>query len=253
MDRDKQRREEWPNLEANTGSGTAPGAGGGTPSGSGKAGDITRELQELGRQLASTARAAWQSEQRQEIQQEMTEGIRSIRDQLADTVESLRTNPRAQTMTQSMKEQVGKAAETTRVTEIVDDVRGGLVSGLRELNDQLRRVAERLEHRDDRAASTDAAVAGSAVSSVGGQQTTTPSTGQITGGAHAGRPGGTPETAGTVVGAGLMNEEPVLAPDAPIAGASQADLERLGRGQDQRQGLPDQPEGPAERSPRAPS
>lgn len=251
MDRDKQRRNEWPNLEANTEGGTAPGAGGGTPSGSGNAGAITRELQELGRQLAGTARAAWQSEQRQEIQQEMSEGIRSIRDQLTDTVESLRTNPRAQTMTQSMKEQVGKAAETTRVTEVVDDVRTGLVSGLRELNDQLRRVAERLEHRDDPATSGDAAVAGSAVSSVGGQQTT-PSTGQITAGVDAGRPGETPKTAGTVVGAGLMNEEPVLAPDAPIAGASQAELERLGRGQDQRQGLPDEPEGPAERSTRAP-
>ena len=244
---DRQGRDEWPNTAPSggasgaAGGGTRPGAGGDTP------GTITRELQELGRQLTATARAAWQSEQRQEIQQEMTEGLRKLREELGETVDTLRQNPRAQTMTQSMKEQVGKAAETTRVTEVVDDVRVGLVSGLRELNDLLGRLSNRLERRDAGTAGGDAATGESAVSSVGGPQTN-PSNTQLTQSEYAGRAGEARETAGTVIGAGLMAEEPVLAPevDLPIAGASQADLDRLGRAPS----LPGEPEGPARRSDR---
>ncbi len=246
MDRQNRGREEWPNFEP--GSGTT-GTGGGTPSGGGgdAPGTITRELQELGRQLAATARAAWQTEQRQEIQQEMTDGLRSLRDQLTETVDTLRQNPRAQTMSQSMKEQVGKAAETTRVTEIVDDVRTGLVFGLRELNDLLGRLSTRLERPAPDTAGGDAATGGSAVSSVGRAQTN-PSNTQLTGGEYAVRAGEAPETAGTVIGAGLMDEEPGLAPesDLPVAGASQADLGRLGRSPS----LPAEPEGPERRSDR---
>lgn len=236
---DRQRRDDWPNLDAEAGA-----AGGDVTPGGGRReldapGGVTRELQELGRQLANTTRAAWQSEQRQEIQQELTDGLRLLRDQLTEAVGALRTNPRAQTMTQSMKEQVGKAAETTRATELVDDVRTGLTGGLRELNDQLQRLAARLEHQGGAGGAADAATSGSAVSSVGGAQTA-PSTPQVTTGEHAGRTGA---TAGTIVGGGLIAEEPALAPEQPIVGASQAQLERFGRGEDEgRPDLPGEPE-----------
>lgn len=234
---DKRRRDEWPNLDAEGGATGREVTPGGGRRDLDAPGGVTRELQELGRQLANTTRAAWQSEQRQEIQQELTDGLRLLRDQLNEAVNTLRTNPRAQTMTQSMKEQVGKAAETTRATELVDEVRGGLTLGLRELNEQLQRLAVRLERGDGSAA--DAATGGSAVSSVGAQ--TTPSTTQMTGGEQAGRIGA---TGGTIVGAGLLNEEPGLAPEQPIAGASQAQLERFGRGEvRERPDLPGEPEG----------
>lgn len=237
----ERQRDEWPKLEPEGGAKT----GGETRAGKGdEPGSIARELGELGAQLANTARAAWQSEQRQEIQQEMTEGLRSLRDQLNEAVETLRSNPRTRTMSESMKEQVGKAAEKTRVTEIADDVRGGLTLGLRELNEQLRRFADRLERHDAPAGGGDAATASSAVSSVGGAQTT-PSTAQMTTGEYAGRTEAMPSTAGTTIGEGLMDEEPALAPDVPIAGASQAELERMGRTGDQaeRHDLPGEPEG----------
>jgi len=247
---DQERRGEFPDLNPGpntTGTTGAVGDRSGAAGGGGQPGSIARELQELGRQLANTMRAAWESEQRQEIQQEMTDGIRSLRDQLTESVETVRTNPRARTMTQSMKEQIGKAAETTRVTGVVDDVREGLTLGLAELNDQLRRLSTRLERRDE-AGGGEAAKGGSAVSSVGGTALTPMDT-QLLGGEGAGRAGATPqraETAGTMLGAGLLNEEPGLAPNAPIAGASQADLDRLNRGggDDRAHGLPNTPEGP---------
>lgn len=223
MDR---QRDEWPNLNEGEGTGTPvkdASSGAAHPSSG-----IARELQELGRQLGNTARAAWQSEQRQEIQQELTDGIRLLRDQLSEATTSLRTNPRAHTMSQAMKEQVSRAAETTRATELVDDVRTGMTAGLRELNDLLQRLTARLERRDGE---VDAASAHSAVSSVGGEQTT-PVTSQMTSGEYAGRTESLPSagTAGAVIGTGLMAEEPALAPEQPIAGASQSQLERFGRG-----------------------
>ena len=118
-------------------------------------GSVTRELQELGRQLSATARTAWQSERRQELQQEVTEGLRSVSDQLTETIDSVRAHPRTQNVTHTVKEGVDKVAGTTRTTragDLVDDVRTGLASGLRELTDQLRRLTERLERqeRDER-------------------------------------------------------------------------------------------------------
>lgn len=111
---------------------------------------IVNELQELGRQLSSTARTAWQSERRVEIQQEVTEGLRSLRDQLSGALDSVQSHPRTQTVTHTLKEQVDKVAASagpSRASDVVDDVRGALASGLRELSDQLRRLTERLEQR----------------------------------------------------------------------------------------------------------
>lgn len=110
-----------------------------------KQSSITGELQELGRQLVTTARAAWQSEQRRELQQDITMGLRSVADQLNEAVESVRLNPRSDSVKESMKERVSKVTGAGRAGDLVDDARGTLASGLRELNEQLRRLTERLE------------------------------------------------------------------------------------------------------------
>ena len=80
-----QRRDEWPNLDDKP-SGTSEGGA----TGSGGKSDVTGELQELGQRLAATARALWQSEQRQELQQEVTDGLRLLRDQLSGAVDTVR-------------------------------------------------------------------------------------------------------------------------------------------------------------------
>lgn len=144
-------------------------AAAGTPQDS--PGRITAELQELGRQLASTARAAWQSEKRQEVQQEVVDGLRSLRDQVTEALDTVRANPRpstvtrtvrdqvdkvaetvksdprTQSVTQAVKEQADKVAGTVRSLDPVDELRSGLASGLHELNEQLRRLADRLSER----------------------------------------------------------------------------------------------------------
>ena len=148
---DAHRQDEWPDLGKAGEGHEEPGTAGGRKA------DITRELQELGQQLVATARAAWQSEQRQELQREISDGLRLLRDQLGDAAESVRANPRAQNLAGSVKEQVNKASDSSRINEVFDDVRSGLSTGLRELNEQLRRFTERLERQEDATESTRAA------------------------------------------------------------------------------------------------
>lgn len=146
----EKKHNEWPNLEADPTKRTEPNVGGGASDDkASERADLTAQFQELGQRLASTARAAWQSEQRQELQQEITDGLRTVRDQLNDAVDTARTSARTQGVTDTVKEQVHKVTETARSNDLLDEMRNGLTAGLRELNEQLRRLTDRLERRDD--------------------------------------------------------------------------------------------------------
>lgn len=152
MDEQQRKRDgEWPNLDDQSKAIDAPAA---SPGDGGKS-DVAGELQELGQRLAATARALWQSEQRQELQQEVTDGLRMLRDQLTGAVDTVRSNPKVQTL----KDQVGQKVETGRTSDAFEDVRTGLTSGLRTLNEQLQRFTERLEQRPAPAATDTAAAA----------------------------------------------------------------------------------------------
>jgi hypothetical protein len=180
---DQHKHDEWPNLEADPNAAAGAKAPGGDETDKAPSReDLTRQFQELGQRLAATARAAWQSEQRQELQQEITEGLRSVRDQLNDAVGSVRSSQRAQDVTETVKEQVGKASETVRANEIFDDLRTGVATGLRELNEQLRRLAERLERRDDTTAATGTTTTASAEPTPASTAATAPEIDQLLGG-----------------------------------------------------------------------
>ncbi|MFN8517488.1 MAG: hypothetical protein U0841_33955 [Chloroflexia bacterium] len=45
--------------------------------------------------MAATACTLWQSEQRQELQKDVTDGLRLLRDQLSGVVDTVRTNPKS--------------------------------------------------------------------------------------------------------------------------------------------------------------
>ena len=132
-----RQSDEWPNLD------DKKTEGGAAAGGSGKV-DVAGELQELGQRLATTARVLWQSEQRQDLQREVADGLQRLREQLVGAAETVKTNPQVQ----SLKGQIDQKVETGRTSDILDEVRSGLSTGLQALNEQLRRFAERLEQRD---------------------------------------------------------------------------------------------------------
>src|SRR4051794_2264913 len=95
---DQHKHDEWPNLEADP---NAEGKTEGTKdTGTGtNREDLTKQFQELGQRLVATTRAAWQSEQRQELQREITDGLRTVREQLGDAIGSVRSSSRVQVAT----------------------------------------------------------------------------------------------------------------------------------------------------------
>ena len=207
------RRDEWPNLDDKPSGAAAGGA-----TGSGGKSDVTGELQELGQRLAATARALWQSEQRQELQQEVTDGLRLLRDQLSGAVDTVRTNPKVQTL----KDQVGQKVESGRASDTFEEVRNGLAGGLRALNEQLQRFTERLERQD--APTADSA----SPTSVVPPADFAPSSGATT-----------PEASGVVASASAPPSDVVVG--GPLAGPESGTP---------KPGLPGAPEGPAAESQR---
>lgn len=105
---------------------------------------LADELRELGKQLGLALRAAWESEERQRLEKEIGEGLKDLGKQLDQALQAAKVSPQ----TQKVKEQVEKVVETARQSEAVQEIREGLISGLRELNEELRRLVEKMQKKE---------------------------------------------------------------------------------------------------------
>ncbi|MCC7355370.1 MAG: hypothetical protein IT330_16635 [Anaerolineae bacterium] len=104
---------------------------------------LADELRELGKQLGLALRAAWESEERQQMEKELGEGLKDLGKQIEQAMASAKTSPQ----TQKVKEQMGRVVETARQSEAVQEMREGVASGLRELNEELRKLVEKMQQR----------------------------------------------------------------------------------------------------------
>lgn len=94
---------------------------------------VVEELGELGRQLGTAFKAAWESEQRRELQQEISEGFKALGDQLEEAVKTAREGEALQELQTDVKQ----AVETARQSDALQGVRRGLLKGLRQINREL--------------------------------------------------------------------------------------------------------------------
>lgn len=97
---------------------------------------IVEELSELGRQLGAAFKAAWESEERRKLQQEIREGLAALGDQLEEAVQTARESEALQ----ELRADLQKAVETARQSEPAQDIGEGLLKGLRQINRQLSRL-----------------------------------------------------------------------------------------------------------------
>jgi len=103
--------------------------------------DLLKELREMGQQLETAFRTAVQSDRAKQLQQDIVGGVREVAGQLQSAVKTLQADPRVQ-----QAEQRGRqAVEQARESKVVQDIQETVVSGLAQLNAQLRKVVERLE------------------------------------------------------------------------------------------------------------
>lgn len=104
--------------------------------------DLTGELREMAQQLEAAFRAALESERTKQLQRDLAGGMRELSTQIQSALKSLQTNPRVQQAEERGRQVLTQARES----KVAHDLQETIVSGISQLNDQLRKLVERLEN-----------------------------------------------------------------------------------------------------------
>jgi len=105
------------------------------------ASDLASELREMGQQLEAAFRAAIESEQAKQLQRDLVGGVHEMSTQIKATLQSLQSNPRIQQAEERGRQMFAQARES----KAVHDLQETIVNGIAHLNNQLRKLVDRLE------------------------------------------------------------------------------------------------------------
>lgn len=100
-------------------------------------GDLANELRDLGQNIVGTLKAAWDSPERQKLQDELETGLNDLANTINKELEAFAESPSGQ----SLKSDVEDLKEKIRTGEAEAKVRQELMNALRTANDELQRVA----------------------------------------------------------------------------------------------------------------
>jgi hypothetical protein len=103
--------------------------------------DLMHELREMGQQLEAAFRAAIQSERAKQLQKDLAGGVHEITAQLKTAVKTVQEDTRFQQAEEAGRRAVAQARES----KVMQDIQETVVSGLAQLNEQLRKVVERIQ------------------------------------------------------------------------------------------------------------
>lgn len=106
--------------------------------------NVASHFEALGRQFAATAQAAWHSDQRQEVQKDLTNGVQAMRDHLDTLLDQLRSDKR----TSGVIDQAEEMADSVRDSGPADDVRKNLSHMSDFLSGKVREAGERFDRPD---------------------------------------------------------------------------------------------------------
>lgn len=106
--------------------------------------DIVDELKNLGRQVAETLRTAWESEERQKMETEVREGIKSFADEVDKVIREARASEPAKKVREEATELKAKVEEA----DLAKKARTSLVQGLSWLSDELGKLAEQFAPKE---------------------------------------------------------------------------------------------------------
>lgn len=105
--------------------------------------DIGDELNRLAESFGRAVRAAWNSEQRHQVEADLNRGLRS----LVDNVESILKQFNESEQGQELKEQAGRVVEKVRTSKVTAELKEGLTKGLHTVAAEMHEFAQDLEKR----------------------------------------------------------------------------------------------------------
>ncbi|MCX5787688.1 MAG: hypothetical protein NTX64_04135 [Elusimicrobia bacterium] len=104
---------------------------------------VAREVTALGKQLAETLKAVAQSEELRAVGSELTHSLKRVSEKVVDAVKSAKDSEKPG----ELGSQLGKVVQTgkKRGVEAGERIRVNLAAGLREIGNELTRLAKRLD------------------------------------------------------------------------------------------------------------
>lgn len=106
---------------------------------------VVKELNDLGKKLGDALRTLMESPQRKEIEEDVREGFQTVVKEINEALSKARSTEVAK----DVEEQAGKVVDAVRTSKMTDDVRSGLVKGLRSLNEELDTLVDRLQEKTE--------------------------------------------------------------------------------------------------------
>jgi flagellar motility protein MotE (MotC chaperone) len=113
---------------------------------------ISQEFNRLGKQVADAIHAAWESEDRKKLQDELTEGLQNFEAQVDEALKKAMQSDTAK----QLQQQTEKVVTQVRESGVSEEVRKGLIGGLEVVNKELGKLVEKLEPKGAAQASGEA-------------------------------------------------------------------------------------------------
>ena len=100
--------------------------------------DITAELRQLGQNLKDALRTAWESQERQKLQQELQTGLSELGDALSQAAREFGSTQTGQTLKADLED----LQERWRTGEVEGKVRSEILDALKTVNRELKRATQ---------------------------------------------------------------------------------------------------------------
>lgn len=107
--------------------------------------DLTNEFRDLGNNLKTILRSAWESPERRKLQQEIETGMSELGNSLNQAVSEIKESPAGQ----RLKEDARDFQERLRTGEVDKRIRDDLLSVLQRFNAELEKVARPRETEEE--------------------------------------------------------------------------------------------------------
>ena len=99
-------------------------------------GEIVDELHALGEQLVTAVKSLWDSEDARKVRQEIGDGFVELSHQVDEAIQTARESEATKEFETKVKETMDKARES----DVAGQVQDGLVTGLRQLNEEMSKL-----------------------------------------------------------------------------------------------------------------
>lgn len=103
-------------------------------------GDLFAELNQMGQKLGAAMQTAWESPKRKELSDEVHDGLIEFGKQVDAAVKTARDSK----LGEEVRETAEKVVDEVRQSKVLDEIRDGMLVGLKQINAQLDRLMGRM-------------------------------------------------------------------------------------------------------------